>query len=664
MTPTARPDKPFSTRRPTCSNRPFSTRRGAVTVALLALLGLLGACAPQGGQSSMSFERSADAFPGGSEAALEECYRYALVQDSTRRPASRDIRPVDAIDVVDGKLQGDAENLPDHWYNDTLNACRVYGGSPAIAVGDLNGDGYDDLVKSPNNVWINDTAGGFVLEKLPVGEQGEKDIDGLKIPLLERWSGSPALADLDNDGRDEVLSVVRAGSTSELYQVFSRTDAGWQDRTAELGFSMGKEIIASANAIITFDYDNDGWLDIAIGMAGWYIITEKNRRSGFDSVGMLVLHNEQGRGFRDATDELGIPEAVAAGIGQDIWSGTVSKYWNPHTFVHGFTSGDLDNDGFNDLLVAGDFGTGLMLWNEGGRSFIPDLDDDFTGFAAMGPALSDVNDDGFQDIFVSQIHATPAFSNTCPGGRPCASAEKMGNMWQVSDGPRSFTERALPAGLLAGGWGWGATFVDFDNDGYEELIQAAGMVQALAPTDLGWLFRNDPPHLFQRTDVGSGQRTTVERTKTDSSTPGHHDQWQEVAAASGIDLTSPTGGVVVGDFDRDGRIDIALASGFHAKPILYRNTSSGVGNWLEVIPTTSGDRTALWGAKVSVTFGERTVTRISGSQSQSYMSNGTAKLWFGVGEAKTVKVTIRYADGTEETFDDIETNQSIRLARS
>jgi hypothetical protein len=556
-------------------------------------------------------------------------------------------------------------------YDETVDNCRFFVAAAAVSIGDFNGDGYDDIIKAPNNVWINDTTGGFILETLPILQFGDRALsEGLTVPIFERWAGSAAVADLDNDGQDEILSVLRAGPSSELFQVFSRSNDQWVDRTGELGYRAEAKFLANANAIITFDYNNDGWLDVAVGLAGWHVVQHLNRKSGFDSVGMIILRNDEGKGFTDVTAELGIPEAVAAGIGEDLWTGSITKYWRPHTFVHGFIAGDLDNDGFIDLVVAGDYGTGLMLWNEKGKRFTADLENDFTGFANMGPALADVNGDGYQDIFISQINATPSFNNMCPGGRPCHDAKERGNMWHVSNGPRSYTERAAEAGLLDGDWGWGATFVDFDNDGYEELIQAAGFPVALSPTAMGWLSRRDPPHLFQRVDAGSGDRYNDQITSSKNANVGtidptgaHHDRWREFRVRAGIELTEPTGGVAVGDFNRDGRIDIVMGSAYSAKPILYLNTSPNVGNWLEITPTTASGKNTIWGANVTVTSSNRNITRISGSQSQSFLSNGTPKLWFGVGDARRVDVTIRYPGGGSHTFRDVETNKSHRLAR-
>ena len=626
----------------------------AATIATLITATAISACGGTERKTSLSFERQDGAFAAGENLSLEECYRNSLLDDNIRRPFARTLDPVDPITISKtGDITGDTKNLSDHWYNRDISICWISIGAPALAVADLNSDGFDDVIKSPNQVWMNDKAGGFTVEYLPIKNFGEKEIgsSGLKVPLFERWSGSPAIADLNRDGNMEIISVFKAGPTQEPYQVFSNVDGKWQIVTERYAPKLDTKFFGNANSIAVFDYNNDGWVDLGVSFAGRDTVTNMNRRSGFDTDGLMILQNEQGGGFRDVTRELGIPRAIEQIVDEDLWAGTISKYWNPHTYAHAMISADLDNDSYPDLVVAGDYGTGMLLWNEGGKGFTADLDDDFRGFAAMGPAVSDVNDDGYLDVFVTQIQSEIGFTGNNPGGRPSSDAGTRGNLWMISDGNRGFTDKAAESGLLKGGWGWGATFVDFDNDGYDELVQAAGYTGTLSPGETGWLHRKDAPRLFQRTDV-----TGTSQLKPAGS-------WSEVAGAAGVDMTAPTGGVAVSDFDRDGRVDFVLATGNQSKPVLYRNTTADTENWLEVTPTGANGE-EIWGARVTVATQDRTQFKLSGTQSQSFMSNGTPRLWFGVGDHKTVNITVRFPDGSEQSWNAVKVKQSIKLAKS
>jgi len=644
----------------------MSKIRPSRAVAALALAAVMAttfaACGTlERSDASLSFKRITDAFTEGDNYSIEECYRTSLLDDNVRRPFARTSKVIEPIRYSDGKVSGESKNLPNQWYNSNIAMCIMSVGAPAVAVADLNADGFDDIIKSPNQVWINDKTGRFDLELLPVQSFGDQNItSSIKVPLFERWSASPAVADLDNDGSLEVISVFKAGPTSQPFEIYSRVDGEWRVRTNEFLPALETKFFGNANSVMTFDYDNDGWLDLGISFAGRDTVTTLNKRAGFDTPGLMILRNREGTGFDDVTSTLKIKEAVADAVDEDLWAGSVSKYWEPHTYAHAMTAADLDNDGFTDIFVAGDFGTGMLLWNESGERFAADTSADYSGHALMGPALSDVNGDGYLDIFVTQIHSKLSFIANTPGGRPSQTSAKIGNMWRVSTGARTYEERAIESGLLDGGWGWGAAFADFDLDGFDELVQAGGYTGTLSPKEIGWTFRKEAPRLFQRTDLaeGNAKQSGPDQYGASASTGG---RWENVAKASGIDLEVPTGGLAVSDFDRDGRLDFVIASGFDSRPVLYKNTSSVKGSWLEVTPTDREGGREIYGASVTVTAGGRTIVKYSGTQSQSFMSNGTATLWFGLGDAKTVDVEARYPGGKVKTWQDVPVDQRLEL---
>ena len=639
-----------------------SKRLEFITLIIASLLSvLLAGCASANKKDSeLRFDQNKNAFNAVDNYSMEECYRSSLLDDNVRRPFARTSTVEKPIQYINGEILGSTKNLPNQWYNKNIALCMMSVGAPAVAVADINNDGFDDIIKAPNQVWINDNAGNFDLELLPIETFGLGTVSStIKVPLFERWVASPAVADIDNDGSVEVISVFRAGQTDRPFEIYSRKTGKWEITTDKFIQALETEFFGNANSVMTFDYNNDGWLDLGLSFAGSGPITNFNKRAGFETPGLMILKNQMGRGFLDVTSELKIKEAVNLVIDKDLWAGSISKYWKPHTYAHAMTSADFDNDGYADIFVAGDFGTGLLLWNEGGEKFVADTNADYTGHALMGPALSDVNGDGYLDIFVTQIYSPLSFMGNSPGGRPSNIPDKIGNMWRVSTGPRTYEERSIESGLLDGGWGWGATFTDFDLDGFDELLHAGGYTGTLSPLELGWTFRKNSPRLFQRNDLINQSGTTPPTSYGLSANEGG--KWSDVAKQSGLGIDVPTGGIALGDFDRDGRLDFVIGSGFDSRPILFMNKTTPKGKWLELTPTDSTGKSQIYGASVKVTVAGREIIKYSGTQSQTFMSNGTATLWFGLGEVNTVDIEVRYPNGSVKNWKDVKVNQQLKL---
>jgi hypothetical protein len=215
---------------------------------------------------------------------------------------------------------------------------------------------------------------------------------------------------------------------------------------------------------------------------------------------------------------------------------------------------------------------------------------------------------------------------------------------------------AVSSGLLDGGWGWGSTFVDIDNDGQDELVQTAGIPQMISPASAGWLHRNDPVRLWRLERLSDGRN------------PGG--VWRELPDAEGLRQGVHTASVASGDFDRDGRVDLVISSAEARRPFLYLNRGEAEGNWLEIIPVrqVGGAVVPVFGARIEVTYrladgSSKTALRYSGTQSQSYYSNSSAASRFGVGTNATVNIKVRFPDGTTRTLDRQETNQVVTVAR-
>jgi hypothetical protein len=635
-----------------------------LTVIAVAVSLLVSGCSV--GQSGPRFEDvSATAFPGVEPLMLQDCYRAMRTSDSIERPDARSRAVSEPLRINGTNISGTFDKLPLGPYTLELSQCVGAIGSPALAVGDLNGDGLEDLVKLPNSVWLSNGDGTFRRNELPISTSGQATVGGVvNVPVFDSFASAPLIIDIDNDAVPELLASNATGSGDDIFWVYrqSLTRAGgdpqWQRESLPInGLDLPAGVRPSIQSLTPIDFDNDGYLDLVAGLYAGLNLDHLNRFAGSNSRGVILLHNQQGKMFRDVTVELGIDAAIQQGLGSQLYMGTNTRIEFPKTLANAISVADLDNDGYRDIIVAGDFGTGMLLWNDQGTGFSLDERLDFRGHSLMGPALADINGDGYLDIFVSQIHNK--FSLTvvmCPGGRPCDTSEQKGNFWWVSEGPRAYSDEAVAAGLLKGGWGWGAQFIDFDNDGIDELVQAAGRFDALSPGYPGWEHQGEPARLWV---TGTTQQADNVAIRT----------WIDQAKAAGIVLPVTTASVVTGDFDRDGRVDMVMTSPETTRPYLFRNVTPKTGRWLEVVPVreVAGRSLTVHGARVEVTYlladgTKRTAIRYSGTQSESVFSSSDARSWFGVGDNETVTIRITFPGGTSRVWENVTTSQRVKLS--
>lgn len=471
-----------------------------------------------------------------------------------------------------------------------------------VAVGDFDGDGLVDLFFTrvdATDVLYRNTGSGFQNVSAAAGFTAV-------IP-----SNGVASGDVDNDGD---LDLYVTTSSHSRYYLYINDGAGhFTEQAIARGADVaGPSATARRGMGAAFgDYDRDGYLDV--------LTTDYARPMANNGSRLLRNLGAANPGhFEDVTHVAGL----------DVYRSSLLDSVNVYRFQPQFA--DLDRDGHTDVLFTGDHLTSQLFWNNGDGTFTDGTVPAGVGTdkSGMGTALGDYDRDGDLDWFITNIF----------DGFVSPSA---GNRFFRNNGNRTFSDVTTAAGVRASGsgtepsWGWGTSFLDYDNDSDQDLVI----------TD-GWPFLGY-----------NGDHTTLRRNNGNGT-------FTDVSVASGITDTGQGRGLVRLDFDADGDLDILIAS-FGAAPILYRNNGEDAGNWLRVkTQGTVSNRDGI-GAWITVVPDSAMLTQSQvweiGSGG-SYLSQEEMTAHFGLGgrSGSVDKVIVEWTSGLVQTYVDVSVNSLLR----
>ena len=316
--------------------------------------------------------------------------------------------------------------------------------------------------------------------------------------------------------------------------------------------------------------------------------------------GNVLYHNRGNGTFEDVSERAGITRTTG-------------------TYALGVSTLDFDNDGWTDLYVADDSSPSLLYRNNHDGTFTDvalragcAYSQDGRAQAGMGVAIGDYDRNGTMDIFKTNFagDTSTLYANT--GAGLCED--------------RTF---AAGFGLNTRWLGWGAAFVDLDNDGWLDLLLNNGHVY---------------PEVRQvKSEAGYEQPKVVYRNLGNG-------RFEDITARLGPPLTLPKAarGAAFGDIDNDGWIDVAIAN-VNDRPDLYRVTGDASRHWIELkLVGTTSNRDAI-GARVHLVAG-------GGEQWQevrgggSYLSQNDLRVHFGLAAATLVdRLDVRWPNGGRTT---------------
>jgi hypothetical protein len=471
-------------------------------------------------------------------------------------------------------------------------------------------------------------------------------------------------ADYDRDGYTDVLAV--GGERPALFD----NDGGRFERSSAL-----PELNRSFRAALFVDYDTDGWPDLLLLPLHAEPVFLENREGRFverdvglnrtlsyptgasagdvDGNGcpdLLVTQNGNWTGDRPAgLRNYSVPAGANNGAPNLLFSGDCESFEDV-TGEAGITGRgwslassvvDLTGDGRPDVHVANDFGHDVLYVN-GADGFDRRRLGSRTNRNGMSSEVADLTGDGRLDVFVTNVYFPEVLQKAVD---TTMRIRGEGNNLLVNRGNGSFDEAAAVYGVRSGGWGWAAVAADFTNDGRVDLFHTTRDLylekyrRTMRDSEVDYLRAQ-----FEFYDYPVAWR-------------GTGDGFERVdAAASGFDAANGRG-VAQLDYDNDGRVDLVVADA-GGRYALYENTgTSGSAVRVDVRGT---DAHPKLGARVTVGSGDDARTELRDSKSD-FLSQDTRLLHFGTGNRTSVDVTVRWADGTERTFPDVPTGNTVTV---